>query len=92
MTQHVRQGPPKIYIWVPEQPGGNFATSKVVQIDISKNVLSFQCSKQMGQPAGSFQLTLLPVNIDGSGVGNIRDFDIFFRQVRPNSLVSIGFE
>ena len=84
-TTHTRRGPPKIYIWT-----GPEADSK---ISIGDACVSFQTSKALGQPAGSFALKILPRQSDtNQGAAALRSVATLARQVRPNQVVSIGFQ
>lgn len=87
MSRHVRRGPPKVFIWVRYPLQKN-----ETKIDVSKDVMAFKVSKALGQPTGSFSITLLPRQRNGSNVANLRAPDLYYRSIRPNSLVSIGFE
>lgn len=87
----VHRAPPKVVIW----PGGT-ASSRV---DLSADVVAFTASKQLGQPAGTFSITLVPRqgNLTWSalpgGPSNLRlPADVYRQIARPNVPISIGFE
>lgn len=65
---------------------------EAARVDISGDVIAFQTSKRLGQPAGTWSLTLLPRTAGGSSLGDVRRAADLYSQLRPNQLVSIGYD
>lgn len=93
MTSHTRKGPPRVAVWTGD------SQDTVRRLD--HDVVSFSVQKQLGQPTGRFSLTLLPYQTavfgpDGTrlqqGPSQIRHAADLYRSIRPNSVVSIGFQ
>lgn len=80
---------PRVYIWPDGKAKG--------RVDVSAYVVSFSFTKAIHQPVGQFQLTLAAsqgANVWGAAKGPahlMRPADLE-RLVRPNAVVSIGFD
>jgi len=83
-TIHER-GVPKVYAWLGDRQAG--------RVDLSRDVIAFEASKDLNSPMGSWSLTLLPRQSEAKqSSADIRRLTKLYRDLAINNVVSLGFE
>lgn len=84
-TVHRRNARPHVWVWPPERGGA--------VLDLSGDVVAFNCQKQMAAPAGQFSVTLVPrTELDPHAPANLNEREVAWFNIEPNSVVSIGMD
>lgn len=77
-------GGPKVSLWT----SGSIASEIVLDAD----VVGFQTNKTMGAASGTWSLDLFPrISHTYGAAGDIRRQSLLYQAIRPNNVVSIGF-
>jgi len=82
---HRQRGVPQIVTWPDHKQRG--------RIDISREVVSLKAAKALDQPAGNWQMTVIPRQSDSNqSKADIRRLAKLYHSTELNSVMSIGFD